>query len=63
MAADVERVVIAASGLSAADAAAILGVHPGSIPRMIRNGVLAKSEHWQRNGLRREDVKQVALER
>jgi hypothetical protein len=47
-------------GLTAVEAAQILGVHPGSIPRMIRNGVLPKRQH---RGLRRQEVERVALER
>jgi excisionase family DNA binding protein len=50
-------------GLSAAEAARILGVRAGTVHQWVAKGVLPKSVKWQRYGLDRTDVENLALQR
>jgi excisionase family DNA binding protein len=50
-------------GLSAAEAARILGVRESTVANWVSEGVLPKAVKWQRSGLDRADVENLALER
>lgn len=50
-------------GLTAAEAAEILGVTPQSVYRLVHQGKLAKPERFKNAGLERETVEQFALGR
>ena len=50
-------------GLSVAQAAEVLGVHPGTVAKMVSQGRLTKACKHQRQGLDLRDVEELALER
>ena len=50
-------------GLSAAEAASILGVRASTVHQWVAKGVLPKAVKWQRYGLDRVDVENLALQR
>jgi excisionase family DNA binding protein len=50
-------------GLSAAEAARILGVRASTVHQWVAKGVLPKSVKWQRYGLNRTDVENLAPQR
>ena len=48
-------------GLTVAQAADILGVHPGTVAKMVWQGRLPKARKHQRHGLALRDVEELAL--
>jgi len=52
-----------ADGLTHAEAAELLGVHPGTVARIIRRGELTTPSKWAKAGLSRADVERLSLAR
>ena len=50
-------------GLSVAQAAEVLGLHPGTVAKMVSQGRLTKACKHQRQGLNLRDVEELALEK